>query len=256
MDGPEDGPEEGLVERFRAARAARAARGGPELAPAALAAACREVLGVDGAVLSAVARGPWRLPVGASGPAAAAAERWQFAAGQGPGFDAWERGGPVAAGEDALRRTWPVLHDQLHRHTPFGAAAAVPLLRGPARVGVLELLVHRGRPGTAGVAAGAPVDLGGALRLAPLLAAELFGPADGGAGPAEPAWLDAPGARRRQRVWVVLRMAEQVLGLGGTDALALLRARAWAQDRVLEDLADDVVEGRVPVGSLRLDERG
>ncbi|WP_432535055.1 ANTAR domain-containing protein [Kineococcus arenarius] len=229
-----------LLARFRAACDRHAGRGGPELRATALAAACRDVLAADGATISVTSGGRWHLPIGASDDAAAAAERWQFTVGQGPGFRAWAEGGPVVAGEASLRRTWPALHDQLHRRTPFRSAIAVPLRPGPGAAGVLDLHLRRPEPA-------ASSDAERAQLVASLIGTELLGPATG---PGEPAWLDAPTARHRQRVWMVISMSRQVLGLTDADALALLRARAYSRDRTLEELADDVVEGRTPVRAL------
>ncbi|WP_432497752.1 ANTAR domain-containing protein [Kineococcus gypseus] len=245
VDEPVHEPVEDPVERFRAALARRSGAAGPRALPDALAAACRDALPVHGVVLSVVSRGQWRLPVGASDRRAAAAERWQYALGQGPAFRAGAEDVPVVVGAAELRGAWPLLHDQLHRHTPYRSLAALPLERGPARGGVVDLCFRGARPPAA-------FDAAGAQRVAALVAAELFGAPGAPVQAGEPAWMDAPTARRRQRVWMVVSMARRVLGVDAADALALLRARAYAGDRVLEDLADDVVEGRVPLADLRV----
>ncbi|WP_432487117.1 ANTAR domain-containing protein [Kineococcus sp. SYSU DK018] len=237
---------------FGAASARHAGRGDPRLRATALAAACRDVLAADGATISVTSDGQWRLPIGASDAAAAAAERWQFTVGQGPGFRAWAEGGVVVAGEASLRRAWPVLHDQLHRRTPFRSTVSLPLRPGPGPVGVVDLHFHRAEPVAPATASFDPVR---AQLVASLIDTDLFGPgapgpAPAGRGPGAPAWLDAPTARHRQRVWMVISMSRQVLGLTDADALALLRARAYSRDRTLEELADDVVEGRTPVRAL------
>ena len=261
-----------LVGRFTTALARHADPRRPELAATALAAACRDVLAVDGATISVVSHGAWRLPIGASDDAAAAAERWQFAIGQDRSTGARAGGSPVAAGEAvpladevAVRRTWPALHDQLHRHTPFRSTTTLPLellLHGGVQVGTLDLYSHREQPGgPSPTSALAPFDLTRARRVAPLISAGLTG-ASGGTGSTarstsaarrgerEPAWMDAPTAQHRQRVWMVISMARQVLGVSDADALALLRAGAYSQDRTLEELADDVLEGRMPLRAL------
>lgn len=253
-----------LPERFARALARRADPARPELAASALAGACGEVLAVDGVTISVVGRGAWRLPIGASDDAAAAAERWRFTIGPGPdpadpdspdgSAGPADPDAPLVVDEDRLRRTWPLLHEQLRRHTPFRSAVVVPvhlrLPRGPARAGVLDLLLHRARPDAPSPAG--PLDPARVRRVAALVSAELTrDPGGGPAGAGEPDWMDAPAARRRQRAWMAISMARQVLGVGEADALALLRASAYGQDRTLEDLADDVVEGRAPVRSLQ-----
>lgn len=255
------GTVDDLAVRFATALDRYAEPTRPELAATALAAASRDALAVDGATISVVGPGAWRLPIGASDDAAAAAERWRFTIGPGP--DAHGPGPgpgpgagpgtPLVVDEDRLRRTWPVLHDQLRRHTPFRSTVTVPvrllLPRGPAWAGVLDLHLHRERPD----APAGSLDLDGVGRVAALVGAELTRTTGDGAREAgrEPDWMDAPAARRRQRVWMAISMARQVLTLDEADALALLRATAYGQDRTLEELADDVVEGRTPVRSLR-----
>ncbi|WP_049821089.1 hypothetical protein [Kineococcus radiotolerans] len=249
-----------LPTRFAAARARRADPARPELAATALAAACCDVLAVDGAVVSVAGRDAWRLPVGASDDAAAAAERWRFTVGQGPG------GGdgaaePLVVDADGLRTRWPALHDQLRRHTPFRSTVTLPLRLllpgGATGPGVLDLHLHRERPLAPPGPGAAPLDLGPARRVAALVGAGLDATGAGatgagaGEGHGEPDWMDAPTARARQRVWMVISMAQQVLAVERADALALLRATAYVQDRTLEDLAEDVVAGRTPLGSLR-----
>ncbi|WP_337060640.1 hypothetical protein [Kineococcus sp. G2] len=290
-----------LAVRFDTACARRADPARPELHAAALAAACRDVLnddlddgtataaavdpctglGVDGVSISVADQDPWRLPVGASDPAAAAAERWQFVSGQGPGAVAWSTGRPVVADQTRLRRAWPVLHDLLHRHTPYRSTIAVPVPRLPAgqpgspAQGVLELHFHRERPLPPPGGGGA--GLVRARAVAALVGARLWGVEGSGATshgsgaptaasgePAgcrpdpgrppggQPTWMDAPGARERQCVWMVISMARQVLRTADADALALLRATAYSRDRTLEDLAGDVVEGRLPLRALHV----
>jgi hypothetical protein len=261
------GAGDDLPARFAGALARRTDPARPEEAASALAGACCEVLGVDGATISAVGRGAWRLPIGVSDDAAAAAERWRFTIGQGPDpvgatGAPGDPDAPLVVDEESLRRTWPLLHEQLRRHTPFRSTVSVPvrllLPRGAARVGALDLYLRRPRP-DAPSPAGSLDLVDPARRVAALVSAELTrtpgdpvdpdGPAPDGTG--EPRWMDAPAARRRQRVWMAISMARQVLGLDEADALALLRATAYGRDRTLEGLADDIVRGLVPVRSLQ-----
>ncbi|MCI2238368.1 hypothetical protein MO973_17975 [Paenibacillus sp. TRM 82003] len=289
---------EALAVRFRAACARYAERAHPELDATALATACRDVLNddstadltaglpVDGVSITITSHDPWRLPVGASDPAAAAAERWQFTSGGGPSTRSWATGEPVVTDRELLQRAWPVLHDLLHRHTPYRSTVTLPLhlprqpsqQHGEPARGVVDLYFHRERPVTSsGPGATPSAGLARAQAVAALISTELWGseaptpevlgspgagttapPAGRGPGrapthpahPGQPAWMDAPGARRRQRVWMVLSMARQALRTPDADALALLRATAYTRDRTLEALADEIVEGHVPLRSL------
>lgn len=242
---------EDLPARFAAALRRRTDPARPELLATALAAACCEVLPVDGATVSVVGPGPWRLPVGAGDDAAAAAERWRFTVGSGPATPRADgpagHGAVLVTDEDALRRGWPALHDQLRRHTPYRSTitASLRLQRpdGPPQAGALDLYLRRPRA----LDPAAPPDRARVERVAALVGAGLPGAPAGRA----PDWLDAPTARRRQRAWMAISMARQVLGLDEADATDLLRATAYGQDRTAEDVADDVVEGRTPVAALR-----
>ena len=241
-----------LAERFRTALASRSASRGPELLPMALSEACRDVLPVDDAGISVMGGSERRLPLGASGSDAATAERWQFTVGEGPCFSSFADGRLVVADEESLQRRWPVLHDQLRLHTPFHCVVALPLGRGGARLGAVDLYFRRTWPGP-------DFDPAAAQEVVALVYWELLDASGGahgdGAAPGVelggPAWLDAPPARRRRRVWVAMGMSNLVLGVDNADALALLRARAYAGDIALEELADDIVEGRLPVEDLQ-----
>ena len=244
-----------LAERFRAAWVFEAGWHGVELLPTSLARAAARVLEVDAAGISAMG-GVHRVPLGASSAEAATAERWQFTLGAGPCFSAYDSAAPVLAAQDTLQRRWPALADQLHHHGPIRSVVALPIGSGATRFGALDLYSHQPRP---------PVgfDVGAAQLVASLIHTSLLGaaldttadaapdaepvpPSD----PVPPAWLDTAEVRRREQVWVAIGMSTAVLGLQAADALALLRARAYAQEQTLEELTGDVVAGRVLVQAL------
>jgi len=66
----------------------------------------------------------------------------------------------------------------------------------------------------------------------------------------EPAWLSAPAARDRLRVWQAIGRISVALAIDADDALAVLRAHAFANDRDLDDVAADVVSGRLLSAAL------
>jgi hypothetical protein len=68
-----------------------------------------------------------------------------------------------------------------------------------------------------------------------------------------PAWLDAPAAGRRATVWQAMGMVNAAFAVPSPDALALLRAHAYAAATSLDDLAAQVVSGQLPVRELSLD---
>ena len=78
----------------------------PDLLPARVARACADALPVDGAGLSLHA-GALRVPIGASSPVTAHAERLQFTFGDGPCLRAFDDGRAIAFEPQDIQRNWP-----------------------------------------------------------------------------------------------------------------------------------------------------
>ena len=237
-----------LTEDFRIALASSAVDlPGPELLPERLARACAQVLPVDGAGISLVFASDRRLPLGASDPVAAEAERLQFTAGEGPCLTSHSTGDIVVADEATLRSRWPGYYDPLVARTRIRGSISLPLRDEMRGIGALDLYVIP------------PRDLGSlslrdALAVSELVATVLREQSrqdrafsDG------PAWLDAPAAERRSTVWQAIGFVNSGLSIPSPDALALLRAHAYAEGLSLEDLAALVLSRQVPVADLALD---
>jgi hypothetical protein len=220
----------------------------PELLPVHLARAVATTLGVDGAGLSIHGHAEKRTPLGASDNDAATAERLQFTAGTGPCLDAARSGWPVFAVETLLRQRWPAFHDLLVAHTPFRTVVALPL-RGELRgIGGLDLyLTH-----PVGVVA---LDAFDALATASLVSDLLAHAAAWSTWTEDegPAWMSSPLAQQRSRVWLAMGMVSEALHLPIPDALAVLRSVAYATDRVLDDVAQDIASGHLDPQRLRED---
>jgi hypothetical protein len=237
-----------LVEDFHTALAASAAEfAGSELLPERLARASAQVLPVDGAGISLFFASDRRLPLGASDDASAEAERLQFTVGEGPCLSAHATGDVVLADEATLRSRWPAYYDALVAHTPIRGTLSIPLRDELRGIGALDLYVVPPRDlGSLG--------LSDALTVGAEIAAALR--AQGRADRASsdgPAWLDAPAAGRRSTVWQAIGFVNSALGVPSPDALALLRAHAFADGRTLDDLAGRVLSRQVPVQELALD---
>ncbi|WP_299958673.1 GAF domain-containing protein [uncultured Modestobacter sp.] len=217
---------------------------GPELLPLRLARACADLLPVAGAGLSVYFAADRRLPLGGSDSVAGVAERLQFTVGEGPCLTAHSSGKPVLAAEDEIRARWPVFHDALVSHTPYRGVVSLPLHGGLQDVGALDLYV---RP------PGSVRDLGLADALAVTTAlSDTFATAMDAEPRSEsgPAWLDAPAADRRARVWQAIGFVSVGLEVDSTDALALLRGQAFGADRDLDDVAADVLARRLSLADL------
>ena len=237
-----------LVEDFHVALAASAAQlPGSELLPERLARACARVLPVDGAGISLFFADDRRLPLGASDPASAEAERLQFTAGEGPCLTAHATGDVVIADEATLRSRWPGYYDPLVARTPIRGTVSIPLREDLRGIGALDLYVVPPRDlGSLG--------LSDALTVGAQVAAVLQAQSRQDRASSDgPAWLDAPAAERRSTVWQAIGFVNSALGVPSPDALALLRAHAFAEGRSLDDLAEQVLSRRVPVEDLALD---
>ncbi|MGY1845774.1 GAF and ANTAR domain-containing protein [Blastococcus sp. SYSU DS1021] len=234
--------------RFDAALARQSdpALAGPEALPLRLSRVCAELLRVDGAGLVLVDGTARRLPLGASDPAAASAERMQFTVGEGPCATAQATGQPVFAVEDDLRRRWPVFADLLLRGTPFRAVVALPLHTGPAGEGALDLYFRRS-------AAVVELDVFAAGAVGELVSSALsdaavwstWTPAEG------PDWLRGAAPRQRAAVWEAVGKLGVARDIDPEEALALLRTEAYTSGRSVDEVAAALLSGRRSMEDLR-----
>jgi hypothetical protein len=218
---------------------------GPEMLAVRLTRACVAALPIDGAGLSIHDMAGLRTPIGASDPAASHAERLQFTFGHGPCLRAHDDGVAIAFDEAMIAENWPELHEALMGETPFKAVLSVPLLPPLGPLVVLDLYVREPQalPATD---RDDVEDVTIALTRA-MVAAALGAPME----PGRRGWWDGPDALRRARVWQATGMVNVALGLDTPDALATLRAFAFAAGRTVDDVADDLVSGALPLDDLR-----
>jgi hypothetical protein len=219
-----------------------------DLLPVQLARAAATALGVDGVGLSVHDAAGHSTPLGASDEAATTAERLQFTAGSGPCMFAAQSGWPIFAPEEQLRTRWPAFHDLLGTHTPFRSVVALALPGNLRGYGALDLyLTH-----PVGLVTFDAMD---ALCVAELISCEL-GHAAAWTEWTEiegPPWTNTEPARQRARVWMATGMVSLALQLQSSDALAVLRSYAYAADRTVDSLADDLVSGRLTARQLGAD---
>lgn len=210
--------------------------------------AATAVLAVDAMGISVMLEDEMRMPLGASSQAATTAEQTEFTLGEGPCLHAYTAGRPILVPDVEDRASmawsaWPSYASALLERTLFKAVFALPLTARGMSLGTVSM--YRTTPGPI-----SPDDLGDALAVTTeifdyLLATNTF------SGQAQPAfrWLDLPAAKTRTVVWQALGMATIELGLNPPDALALLRSYSFGHNRLMDDVAADVVSG-----ILRLDE--
>ncbi|WP_347757407.1 GAF and ANTAR domain-containing protein [Agrococcus sp. ProA11] len=199
------------------------------------------MLPVSGASIT-VASGPGHSTLGATDPLASRLEQLQFELGEGPHWSAVRSGEPVLV---------PSLHESGSSWPVFAAAArtldvealfAFPLTLGAATVGVVDL--HRT---SAGPLTGSEVAT--ARSLASIASAIALGIAARSASAREELAI-APSPELRRVVHQATGMVLVQLDITATEALARLRAHAFASGTPLESVASDVVARR-----LRFDDR-
>ena len=156
-------------------------------------------------------------------------------------------GEPVLADEATIRSRWPGCYEPLVARTSIRGTISLPLRDELTGIGALDLYLVP------------PRDIGSlSLHDAQTVTAEVAGvlqaqsqrmrhESDG------PAWLDAPVAERRSTVWQAIGFVKSALHVPSPDALALLRAHAYATGSSLDELAAQVVNRQMPVGDLALD---
>ena len=222
---------------------------GPEMLAVRLSRAAVAALPVDGAGLSIHDMEGHRTPIGASDPTSSQAERLQFTHGDGPALRAHDDGVVIAFDEAAIARNWPELHESLMGQTDFHAVLSVPLLPPLGPLVVLDLYV-RDADRLPAVDREDVADVTIAMTRA-MVAAALGAPVQEG----RRGWWDGPDALRRARVWQASGMVNVGFSLDTGDALAVLKAHAFATGRVVDDVADDLVDGRIDLDELRTPDR-
>jgi hypothetical protein len=189
-----------------------------------------------------------RLPLGGSSPAADTAEELQTSLGEGPCLAAAVAKATRVVDLAELQTRWPVYGDELTRQTPFRSVASVPLRTPAGEVyAALDLYAedeHLSRR----------LDLDAVTRdVAPVVSALLSMCLADVRGidleRAMPSWYRVA-TTRRHRVWVAIGMLVGREQQSTQDALSVLRAHAYALGSTLDDLADDLVEGRLSPDDL------
>ncbi|WIX75148.1 GAF domain-containing protein [Amycolatopsis carbonis] len=228
-----------LLARLRAA-VADAFRDHTDVADplARLCRACVQLLPVDGASVSLMTGAEHRETLYASDPVVGHIETLQFSLGEGPCFEAFTTGRPVLIADLAAdaASAWPVFATQMAGQ-PVGAIFAFPLLLGAARVGAIDM--YRRTPGWL-----TPTELATALRIADIAASALIAPHRGGldTGLGE-VWL-AVLPRNSEQVHQVTGMLIAEYAIPAHEALARLRGYAFANGRLINEVAADLVTRR------------
>jgi hypothetical protein len=204
--------------------------------------AATAALSGSGAGVSVMAEDGVRGVTAASDAVAERLEELQFVSGEGPCIEAYEARRPVLVPDvrDGTASRWPVYTPGLDG-LGVGAVFAFPLQIGAARLGVLDIFRSEHGSLTAD-------ELGEALVFADAAVAVLLdGQAVAGPGGPLPGIVEAVDSRAE--LFQAQGMVTVQLGVSLTDALARIRARAFADNRPLLEVARDIVARRLNLGS-------
>ena len=200
--------------------------------------ACVQGLDIDGAAISLLTADPLRETVFASDATADLLEDLQFSLGEGACIDAAVSRRPVLVADmndPAQTARWPVYAAAVMEQTGVRAVFALPLQWGAIDVGVLDL--YRRAPGALSAA-----QMRDALSAADAATLILLG-LRSDPGDDDQAWDRSWG--NRAEIHQATGMVVAQLGVSAADALARLRAHAFAEQRLLGDVARDVVARRL-----------
>lgn len=191
-----------------------------------------------GVGISVMSRGGEPATVAASDAKSATVEDLQFTLGEGPCIDAFSTGRPVFAPDlsVAARVRWPGYAPAAQEHG-VQAAFSFPLQIGAARLGALD--VYRDQPGSPSAET-----IVQALTLADVAMTGLLNAqqrSNQSDGP--PALDDA--LDNRFELYQAQGMLAIQLGIPLDEAMIRIRAYAYAQDRALSDVADDIIAGKL-----------
>lgn len=194
-------------------------------------------VGVDGAGLTLLTS-EHRGPVCADGALASLGEDLQLSLGEGPCFDAFEAGELVEVTDLASRddARWPIFSAGM-ADAGGGSLASFPLRIGGARFGALTLY----RSARGALSSDQVAD----SYVIAQLAAHLIVAKQARIGGDHVISDIENGFARMEPIHQATGMIMAQLSLGAEDALAVLRAAAYAAQRLVRELAMDVVAGTV-----------
>lgn len=210
--------------------------------------ACIAGLDVDGAVLSLLTATVSRTTLWASDATAELIEELQFTLNEGACMEAATTGRPVLVPDlhhSTETARWPMFAAAVAEQTKVRALFALPLQWGTINLGVLDLyrLTAGGLSAAQYRDALSATDIAALLMLGqrtdPTLGVELG--EDSGI---SESWLNESSGHRAE-VHQATGMVLAQLEISATEALARLRAHAFVEQRLLIDIAHDVVSRRL-----------
>jgi hypothetical protein len=194
-------------------------------------------LDVDGAAISLLTASPSSQTLCATDATAELLEDLQFSLGEGACVEAAVTGRPVLVADmhhSTEVSRWPTFAAAVVEQSDVGALFAVPFQWGAINLGVLDL--YRTAPGSL-----SDPQLRDVMSAADMAALMFLGVRTD---PGNRQWLDHS-LRGRAEIHQATGMVLAQLGVSATDALARMRAYAFVEERLLSDVAHDVVSRRL-----------
>lgn len=197
--------------------------------------AAQRDLPASGVGVSMISKVGGQMMAAASSTSSAMIEELQFALGEGPCLTAFETRRPVLVPDlaHAAKTTWPAYAPAAYQHG-VRAVFAFPLQVGVARVGALD--VYRDVVGGLST-----WTMSRALGYADAAMQTMLQAQQDG----ETGSLLGDTADSRFEVYQAQGMVMVQLGITADEALARIRAHAYALDRRLLDVAEDVIARRI-----------
>ena len=199
--------------------------------PVRLCRACVEVLGADGGAVTLASTTSERLTLSTSNGVSAQIENLQDVLGEGPGQDAYREGRTVVTDVDGLHEsTFPMFSEMAGDLTGKLTVWAIPMHPGGTTIGVITVYRRTGQ---------LAYSLDDAQFLADSVGAALLDD------PSAHGMAQFAGWDDRARVHQATGMVVAQLGMSPEDALALLRAHAFAESTTLDVIGAAVIQRRL-----------
>ena len=206
--------------------------------------ACVDGLDIDGAAISLLTASSSRETLWSTDATADLLEDLQCTLNEGACMEAATTGRAVLVPDlhhGTHTERWPIFAAAVAEQTLVGALFALPLQWGTVNLGVLDM--YRAAPG--GLSDAQWLDaLAAADTAALMLLGQRTDPADPGEQGEVGGWLDHSLGHRAE-IHQATGMVLVQLDISATDALARLRAHAFVHQRLLNDVARDVVDRRL-----------
>jgi hypothetical protein len=202
--------------------------------------ACVDGLDVHGAAISLLTGSPSRETLWASDPTAEMLEDLQFSLNEGACMQAASTGAPVLVPdlyESTQVARWPVFAAAVAEQTDAVALFALPLQWGTVNLGVLDLYRR-----TAGGLS--PEQSRDALSAADVAALMMLGVRTEPGEDGDDGWVD-PVVSGRAEIHQATGMVLAQLDVSAEVALARMRAHAFVEQRLLIDVARDIVSRKL-----------